>query len=339
MRGVLILCYSIFGFGLKPVNADAMPVWELDACSRFPDLASGLCGVRQQRPGKSGCKLTPLSNQRRFTPATFSGRRLVKCDIDTLCLLKHTVDRQTNPTELLDRIDRSRLPRHIAVIMDGNGRWAQKRKLPRIAGHRAGMKAVRQGVEACRRMGIPYLTLYAFSVENWKRPQVEVELLMSLLREYLKKEITGLKRENIRLGVIGRMRDLPRPVQHDLRATMDATRRNTGLRLTLALNYGARAELVDAFRALARQMKRTGRLDLSEEAVSAHLYTQGLPDPDLLIRTSGEMRLSNFLLWQAAYAEIWVTETLWPDFKCEDLYRAVLDYQKRERRYGGLSME
>jgi undecaprenyl diphosphate synthase len=246
----------------------------------------------------------------------------------------------TKPTkrELLAQIDRSRLPQHIAVIMDGNGRWAQKRRLPRIAGHRAGMTAVRQGVEACRRLGIPYLTLYAFSVENWKRPQVEVELLMALLREYLKKEMGGLNRENIRLGVIGRIRELPRPVQRDLRTAVKSTRRNTGLRLTLALNYGARTELVDAFRILARRLKRNGRLKISEEAVTENLYTQGLPDPDLLIRTSGEMRLSNFLLWQAAYAEIWVTETLWPDFKCRDLYQAVLDYQKRERRYGGLGL-
>ncbi|HEV2419314.1 MAG TPA: isoprenyl transferase [Terriglobia bacterium] len=249
---------------------------------------------------------------------------------------KREVNQKPSETALLKRIDRSRLPQHVAVIMDGNGRWAQKRKLPRIAGHRAGMTAVRQGVEACRRLGIPYLTLYAFSVENWKRPQVEVELLMALLREYLKKEMEEMQRENIQLGVIGRIQELPRPVQQDLRAAIASTRPNTGLRLTLALNYGSRAELVDAFRSLARRMRRNGRLRISEEMVSGELYTQGLPDPDLLIRTSGEMRLSNFLLWQAAYSEIWVTETLWPDFKCKDLYQAVLDFQKRERRYGGL---
>ncbi|MGH9401267.1 MAG: isoprenyl transferase [Terriglobia bacterium] len=246
------------------------------------------------------------------------------------------MNRKPTEAELLKRIDGNRLPQHIAVIMDGNGRWAQKRRLPRIAGHRAGMTAVRQGVEACRRLGIPYLTLYAFSVENWKRPQVEVELLMALLREYLKKEMDEMKRENIRLGVIGRIRALPRPVQQDLRAAIESTRTHTGLRLTLALNYGARAELVDAFRTLARRVKKNGRLRISEEMVSEQLYTQGLPDPDLLIRTSGEMRLSNFLLWQAAYSEIWVTETLWPDFKRKDLYQAVFDFQKRERRYGGL---
>ncbi|MGH9344736.1 MAG: isoprenyl transferase [Terriglobia bacterium] len=246
------------------------------------------------------------------------------------------MNRKLADIELLKRVDRSRLPQHVAVIMDGNGRWAQKRKLPRIAGHRAGMTAVRQGVEACRYLGIPYLTLYAFSVENWKRPQVEVELLMALLQEYLKKEMQEMKRENIRLGVIGRLKELPPSVQRDLRVAIASTRPNTGLRLTLALNYGSRAELVDAFRALARRIKRNGRLQISEAMVSDQLYTQGLPDPDLLIRTSGEMRLSNFLLWQAAYSEIWVTETLWPDFKCKDLYQAVLDFQKRERRYGGL---
>ncbi len=249
------------------------------------------------------------------------------------------MNRKPTEKELLGRVDRSRLPQHIAVIMDGNGRWAQARRLPRIAGHRAGMRAVRRGVEACRRLDIPYLTLYAFSVENWKRPQVEVELLMALLREYLKKEMQEMQRENIRLNVIGRMRELPKSVQHDLRAAMESTRRNTGLRLTLALNYGARAEIVDAFRALARGWRNSVRPEITEAQLSKHLYTHGLPDPDLLIRTSGEMRLSNFLLWQAAYAEIWVTETLWPDFGRKDLYQAVLDYQKRERRYGGLGIE
>ncbi|MDE3180273.1 MAG: isoprenyl transferase [Acidobacteriota bacterium] len=250
--------------------------------------------------------------------------------------IKNRVKPNATEAELLKSIDRERLPKHIAVIMDGNGRWAQARKLPRIAGHRAGMRAVRQGVEACRRLDIPYLTLYAFSVENWKRPQAEVELLMDLLREYLKKEMGKMQKENIRLNVIGRMRELPKPVQKDLREAMTSTRGNTGLLLTLALNYGARAEIVDAFRSLVRGRANNGRVAISEENLSACLYTRGLPDPDLLIRTSGEMRLSNFLLWQAAYAEIWVTETLWPDFVREDLFQAVLDYQKRERRYGGL---
>ena len=245
---------------------------------------------------------------------------------------------QISEAKLLSQIDLHRLPQHIAVIMDGNGRWAQKRRLPRIAGHRAGMRAVRQGVEACRRLGIPYLTLYAFSVENWKRPQAEVDLLMELLREYLKKEMDEMKRHRIRLRVIGRIHELPKAVRQDLRKTLQATERHTGLQLTLALNYGARAELVDAFRKLARKLKQGGRIKMNERSIGQHLYTKGFPDPDLLIRTSGEMRLSNFLLWQAAYAELWVTETLWPDFKRWDFYQAVLDYQKRVRRYGGLAV-
>ncbi|MGH9404840.1 MAG: isoprenyl transferase [Terriglobia bacterium] len=239
---------------------------------------------------------------------------------------------------LLASIDPARLPQHIAIIMDGNGRWAQIRNLPRIAGHRAGMRAVRQAVEACRRLGIPCLTLYAFSVENWKRPQVEIELLMALLREYLKKEMDEMMRENMRLNVIGRVRELPRAVQKDLREAIESTGGNTGLRLTLALNYGARSELIDAFRALRKQSEGNRRARINEAAISRNLYTRDLPDPDLLVRTSGEMRLSNFLLWQAAYAELWVTETLWPDFQRGDLYQAVVDYQKRERRYGGLGL-
>ncbi len=200
------------------------------------------------------------------------------------------------------------------------------------------MRAVRQGVEACRRLGVPYLTLYAFSVENWKRPQAEVDLLMALLREFLKKEMRQMNRYRIRLRVIGRTRELPKAVQQDLRKAIEATKRNTGLTLSLALNYGARAEIVDALRKLVRKLKRSGKGEVSERAISQALYTRGLPDPDLLIRTSGEMRLSNFLLWQAAYAELWVTDTLWPDFTRRDLYQAVLDYQKRERRYGGLGL-
>lgn len=247
---------------------------------------------------------------------------------------------KTDLTEayLLAQIDLERLPQHIAVIMDGNGRWAKKRRLPRIAGHRAGIRAVRQAVEACARLGVPYLTLYAFSVENWKRPRSEVKLLMALLREYLKKEIGELNRQNIRLGVIGRIAELPEAVQRDLQVALEKTRRNSGLRLTLALNYGARAELVEAVRGVVEQMKRNGSLAIDERSFSKFLYTRGLPDPDLLIRTSGELRLSNFLLWQAAYAEIWVTETLWPDFTQKDLFQAIIDFQKRERRYGGLGL-
>ncbi len=240
--------------------------------------------------------------------------------------------------QLLAQVDLERLPQHIAVIMDGNGRWAKRRRLPRIAGHRAGIRAVRQAVEACARLGVPYLTLYAFSVENWKRPHTEIKLLMGLLREYLKKEISELNKQNIRLSVIGRIAELPKPVLADLENALEKTAQNTGLRLTLALNYGARAELVDAVRDLMTQAKQNGELTIDEAALREHLYTRDLPDPDLLIRTSGELRLSNFLLWQVAYSEIWVTETLWPDFTQQDLMRAIIDYQKRERRYGGLGL-
>ncbi len=245
----------------------------------------------------------------------------------------------TSDNDLRSQIDLERLPQHIAVIMDGNGRWARKRHLPRIAGHRAGIRAVRQVVESCARLGVPCLTLYAFSVENWKRPRTEVKLLMQLLREYLKKEIAELNRNNIQFGAIGRIGSLPKPVQHDLSNTIEETRSNTGLRLTLALNYGGRAELIDAVRSLVSQLKGNGSLDLdsiTEQTFSQHLYTHDLPDPDLLIRTSGEMRLSNFLLWQVAYSEIWVTDILWPDFTERELFQAIIDFQRRERRYGGL---
>ena len=247
---------------------------------------------------------------------------------------------KTEPVDqdLLKQIDPDRLPKHIAVIMDGNGRWAKRRRLPRIAGHRAGIRAVRQAVEASARIGVPYLTLYAFSVENWKRPHTEVKLLMGLLRQYLKKELGELNRQNIRLEVIGRINELPKPVVEDLKYTLDQTRKNTGMRLVLALNYGARAELVDAVQELLEKAKQNGAITVDEAMLSDHLYTRGFPDPDLLIRTSGELRLSNFLLWQVAYAELWVTETLWPDFTQKDLFQAIIDFQKRERRYGGLGL-
>jgi undecaprenyl diphosphate synthase len=248
------------------------------------------------------------------------------------------VKTELSEARLLAQIDLERLPQHIAIIMDGNGRWAKRRHLPRIAGHRAGIRAVREAVEACARVGVPYLTLYAFSIENWKRPHNEINLLMSLLREYLRKELRELNRQNISLGVIGRIHELPQNVQRDLENTIRKTAQNTGLRLTLALNYGARAEMVDAVRELARKLKQNGDVAIDEKTFSRFLYTRELPDPDLLIRTSGEMRLSNFLLWQVAYSEIWVTETLWPDFTEEHLFQAIIDFQKRERRYGGLGL-
>jgi undecaprenyl diphosphate synthase len=240
--------------------------------------------------------------------------------------------------ELLDKLDLKRLPEHLAVIMDGNGRWAERRHLPRIAGHRAGVKAARVVIETCARLKLPYLTLYAFSLENWRRPQAEVDFLMRLLREYLKRELPSIHKNNIQLLVIGRRAQLPEGVRKDLEQGMMMTARNTGMKLVVALNYGGRAELVDAFNAMLEHVRRNGlsAFHADEQTISEHLYTAGLPDPDLLIRTSGEMRVSNFLLWQIAYAEIYVTETLWPDFSRARLLESLVDFQKRERRYGGL---
>ena len=250
----------------------------------------------------------------------------------------HAANREEE--RLLGEIDPQRLPRHIAVIMDGNGRWAQRRHLPRIAGHRAGVKAAREIIETCARMKkINALTLYAFSVENWRRPKTVVVFLMRLLREYLRKELPVLHKNNIRLLVIGRPEQLPEAVSKDIDHAMRVTAHNTGMKLVVALNYGARAELVDAFNSILEHIRHNGasQKPVDEQTISDHLYTAGLPDPDLLIRTSGEMRVSNFLLWQIAYAEIYVTETLWPDFNRARFFEALIDYQKRERRYGGLS--
>jgi undecaprenyl diphosphate synthase len=240
---------------------------------------------------------------------------------------------------LLADLDCSRLPEHVAIIMDGNGRWAQRRHLPRVAGHRAGVKSARVVIETCARLKIPALTLYAFSMENWRRPKAEIDFLMRLLREYLRKELPVIHKNNIRLLVIGRPEQLPAEVRADVERAMRQTAGNSGMRLAVALNYGGRAELVDAFNAILDHVRHNGlstyRVD--EQTIADHLYTAGLPDPDFLIRTSGEMRVSNFLLWQIAYAEIYVTDTLWPDFSRAQLFEALLDFQKRERRYGGLA--
>jgi len=245
---------------------------------------------------------------------------------------------------LLEQLDVRRLPHHIAIIMDGNGRWAQRRHLPRIAGHRAGVKSARAVIETCARLHIPALTLYAFSLENWRRPKAEIDFLMRLLREYLRKELPVIHRNNIRLQVIGRADQLPPGVRSDVERGVAHTAGNTGMCLNVALNYGGRAELVDAFNAIFDGVRHNGvrnngfdTFRVDEQMIADNLYTAGLPDPDLLIRTSGEMRVSNFLLWQIAYAEIYVTETLWPDFRCAELYAALVEYQKRERRYGGLA--
>ena len=231
-------------------------------------------------------------------------------------------------------IDPSRLPAHIAIIMDGNGRWAGRRNLPRVAGHRAGVQAVRAAVETCARLGLKALTLYAFSVENWKRPPAEVEMLWRLLRIYLRAELPLMMRHDIRFTAIGRLDELPAYVREELESVVRKTERNRGLRLNLAVNYGGRAEIVDAVKALVADGLRGEEID--EAAISARLYTAEMPDPDLLIRTSGEMRVSNFLLWQIAYAELYVTATLWPDFSRTELLEAILDYQRRDRRFGGL---
>ena len=241
--------------------------------------------------------------------------------------------------ELAAALDPGRMPAHIAIIMDGNGRWAKRRGLPRFAGHRAGANRVRSIVEDCSNLGVKALTLYAFSAENWKRPRLEIDLLWRLLRIYLRSDLEDLQRNNIRLTSIGRVDALPRLALDELRATERATARNTGMRLNLAINYSARNEIVDAVNAVveaARLEGRLARLEIDEEAIGARLYTAGLPEPDLLVRTSGEMRVSNFLLWQIAYAELYVTETYWPDFDRAELLRAILEFQKRERRFGGL---
>ena len=243
---------------------------------------------------------------------------------------------------LAQSIDPERLPAHIAIIMDGNGRWANRRNMPRVAGHRAGIDPVRNTVESCARLGITALTLYAFSVENWKRPRHEVETLWRLLRFYLRRELPELMENNIRLAAIGRLDALPKKVCQELESVMHATASNTGLIVNLAINYGGRAELVDAVNALLDQARidgSLGRLQVTEADIASKLYTAKIPDPDLLVRTSGEMRISNFLLWQIAYSEIYVTETLWPDFKLSDLLRAILDYQKRDRRFGGVKSD
>jgi undecaprenyl diphosphate synthase len=240
-----------------------------------------------------------------------------------------------SPEEALARqVNFEQLPAHIAIIMDGNGRWAARRHLPRVEGHRAGINAVRDVVETSARLGVDVLTLYAFSTENWKRPEAEVSMLMALLKRYLRIELGTLLQNNIRFRVIGRVQDLSPDIQQELADAEARTAANTGLLFNIALNYSGRAEITDA----VRRMIESGvsPREVTEQRVSDFLYTAGQPDPDLLIRTSGEMRVSNFLLWQIAYAEIWVTDTFWPDFRARHLLDGILEFQKRDRRYGGL---
>lgn len=243
------------------------------------------------------------------------------------------------PQPLSLEVPPEKRPRHIAVIMDGNGRWATSRGLPRIEGHRRGVASVRRTTEEAARLGLGQLTLYCLSSENWKRPQHELDFLMRLLEQYMVEERTVLLDENIQLNVIGRREGIPAEVLAQLDKTIELTRSNTGLRLCLAINYGSRGEIADAARRIAQEAA-AGRLDpatIDETTISDHLYTAGMPDPDLVIRTAGEMRISNYLLWQISYAEIWVTERCWPDFDEAELHQAIRDFAARDRRFGGLN--
>ncbi len=240
--------------------------------------------------------------------------------------------------ELRLDLPRERMPRHIAVIMDGNGRWAQQQGLPRIEGHRRGVASVRRTTEECARLGIEQLTLYCLSSENWKRPPAELDFLMHLLQQYMIEERTTIMEQNIRVAVIGRREGIPPEALREIDKTIALSGPNTGLRLCLAVNYGSRAELADAVRRIAEEV-RAGRLDpaeVDEQTLDSHLYTAGMPDPDLLIRTAGELRLSNFLLWQISYAEIWVTDLCWPEFDEAQLHQAIRSFAARDRRFGGL---
>jgi undecaprenyl diphosphate synthase len=234
--------------------------------------------------------------------------------------------------------DRHTIPRHIAIIMDGNGRWAKERGLPRTEGHRRGADSVEQVVEACNDVGVEFLTLYAFSTENWKRPKSEVDSLMKMLERFLKSKTSMMMKQNVRLQAIGRLHDLPQSCQDQLHKSIQTTSQNTGLTLIFALSYGAREEILDGIKSLLDSVEK-GHLDkgmIDAEVFSKHLYTRYYPDPDLLIRTSGEMRLSNFLLWQLSYTEFYITQTLWPDFRGDQLREAVADFARRQRRFGGV---
>jgi len=249
------------------------------------------------------------------------------------------VKKGTRDDLLLSSVAWDRLPRHVAIIMDGNGRWAAQRGQPRIAGHRAGVEAVRAAVDTGARLGLEALTLYAFSTENWKRPRYEIDALMRMLRKYLRIELDQINRQNIRFQAIGRTNELAESVRLDLENAAERTAANSGMVLSVALNYGGRAEIVDACREAIRKLSPEKSADnLTESDIEAGLYTHGLPDLDLLVRTSGEFRISNFLLWQSAYAEIHVTETLWPDLRRAQLLEAIIDYQQRRRRFGGLKL-
>lgn len=241
--------------------------------------------------------------------------------------------------EMLARIDWARLPEHVAIIMDGNGRWAKQRGEQRVFGHRAGVESVRAIVDTSARLNLKAVTLYAFSTENWKRPKLEVAALMQMLKHYIRTELKEIDRQNIKFQTIGRIEALDKSVQKEIARATEKTAKNNGTILTIALNYGGRAEIVDACRQAAKNLLARGKSieDLSETDIAQNLYTRNLPEVDLLVRTSGEMRISNFLLWQLAYSEIYVTETLFPDFRRRDIFEAILDFQTRERRFGAIS--
>jgi len=241
----------------------------------------------------------------------------------------------TEEESLAKEIDFTRLPKHVAIIMDGNGRWAKKKRLPRIEGHRAGSKSVKEVVETSARLGIKYLTLYAFSKENWKRPKKEISTLWRLLEDYLKREDKVLVKNNLKLKVIGQIEEIPVHVRSELTRVEELTKKNTRMAVILALNYGGRAEIVDAAKKLMVD-KNIEPESLTEKMFSSYLYTSGIPDPDLLIRTGGEQRISNFLLWEIAYSEIWITPTFWPDFRKKHILHAIVEFQKRERRFGDI---
>lgn len=246
--------------------------------------------------------------------------------------------RKQENTYSIENIDLENLPVHIAIIMDGNGRWAKKRGLPRTAGHKAGVEALRDIIRTCSRLGIKYLSLYAFSTENWKRPQEEVNALMQLLVLYLRKEVQELHENHVKIHVIGDIQGLPENARQEVEAAVALTENNDGLIVNIALNYGGRAEIIQAVKEISRRVK-SKELDIEEideEIFSKFLYTKGIPDPDLVIRPSGELRISNFLLWQIAYSELWFSNIYWPDFTGKNLIEAIIDYQKRDRRYGGV---
>ena len=284
----------------------------------FPPRSSRLC-------------VTPRISERRH----FDNLKASPYNWPMLKSLEGFIEPGSEEELLVNQLDLSRVPRHVAVIMDGNGRWAKKRKLPRIEGHRAGAKSVQEAVETCARFGVRFLTLYAFSKENWKRPKQEVKILWRLLEDYLKKEDKVLVKKNFRLIAIGQRKGIPAKVRSELERVEKLTRHNDNLTVILALNYGGRSEIVDAVKKIVK-VRGLDIESLDEKEFSRYLYAAHIPDPDLLIRTSGELRISNFLLWQIAYSEIWITAEFWPNFRKKHMLQAFIEYQKRERRFGDI---